>query len=326
MLKPREHLFPTKRQQKNMKIAIIGTGGVGGYFGGKMAHAGFDVTFFARGQHLKAIQQNGLTVKSFQGNFNVHPAKATDQIEQIGKVDLVILGVKAWQVKEIATTLTPLLHADTAVMPLQNGVMAAEELQAVIAKQNVIGGLCRIFAKIESPGVINHFGYDPSIVFGELNNEKSKRIEQIKSLFEASGINAPIADDITVELWRKFIGICVGGLLAVTRSNYGIMRELPQTRKLMSDLLIEIYQLSQKMGVNVESDFPDKTLAAIDSYPADSNTSLARDVWEGKPSEIEYQNGTVVKLGERYGMETPVNKFIYDCILPMELRARGDKS
>jgi len=309
-----------------MKIAIIGTGGVGGYFGGKMAQAGFDVTFIARGAHLKAIQQNGLTVKSFQGDFKIFPAKATDQIEQIGTVDLVILGVKAWQVKEIASTLTPLLHKDTAVLPLQNGVLAAEELQAVIAKQNVINGLCRIFAKIESPGVIDHFAYDPSIVFGELNNEKSERIEKIKSLFDASGINAKIADDITAELWRKFIGICVGGLLAVARSNYGIIRELPQTRKLLNDLIVETYQLSQKMGINVEPDFPDKTMAFIDSYPSDSNTSLARDVWEGKPSEIEYQNGTVVKLGEKYGMETPINRFIYDCILPMEVVARGGKS
>lgn len=307
-----------------MKIAIIGTGGVGGYFGGKMAQAGFDVTFVARGENLKALQQNGLTVKSFLGDFNILPVKATDQIDQIGKVDLIILGVKAWQVKEIATTLTPLLHANTAVMPLQNGVMASEELQAAIAKQNVIGGLCRIFAKIESPGVINHFAYDPLIIFGELNNEKSERIERIKSLFDTSGINSKIADDITAELWRKFIGICVGGLLAVTRSDYGIVRELPQTRKLMCDLLFETYRLSQKIGINIESDFTDKTMDFIDSFPSDSNTSLARDVWEGRPSEIEYQNGTVVKLGEKYGMATPINRFIYDCILPMEVIARGE--
>lgn len=306
-----------------MKIAIIGTGGVGGYFGGKMAQAGFDVTFVARGEHLKALQQNGLTVRSFQGDFKIFPIKATDKIDQIGTVDLIILGIKAWQVKEIASTLTPLIHKNTAVLPLQNGVMAAEELQGAIAKQNVINGLCRIFAKIESPGVIDHFAYDPSIVFGELDNEKSERIEKIKSLFDASGINAKIADDITAELWRKFIGICVGGLLAVTRSNYGIIRELPQTRKLMNDLLVEIYQLSQKIGINIEPDFAEKTMAFIDSYPSDSNTSLARDVWEGKPSEIEYQNGTVVKLGERFGMETPINRFIYDCISPMELKVRG---
>lgn len=306
-----------------MKIAIIGTGGVGGYFGGKMAQAGFDVTFVARGEHLKALQQNGLTVKSIYGDFKIDKVKATDQIAVIGKVDLIILGVKAWQVKEIAPTLLPLLHETTAVIPLQNGVMAAEELQAFIPKENVIGGLCRIFANIESPGVINHFGFDPIIVFGELNNVKSERCLKLQSVFEQSGFHSKLADDITAELWRKFIGICVGGLLAVTRSNYGPLRALPQTRKLMNDLLTEIYQLSQKMGILIESDFVDKTMAVIETYPYDSNPSLTRDVWDGKPSEIEYQNGTVVKLGERYGMETPINRFIYDCIMLMELKARG---
>lgn len=308
-----------------MKIAILGTGGVGGYFGGKIANAGFDVTFLARGQHLKALQQNGLTVKSILGDFNVNPVKVTDKIETIGKVDLVILGVKAWQVKEIAKDLLPLLHEDTAVLPLQNGVMAAEELQEVIDQRNVICGLCRIFAKIESPGIIDHFGVEPSIVFGEQDNVKSDRILKIKSLFDQSGITSTIADDIDAELWRKFIGICVSGLMAVTRSSYGILRELPQTRKLMNDLLVEVYQLSRKIGINVESEFPDKTMDFIDTFPSDSNASLTRDVWEGKPSELEYQNGTVVKLGERYGFDTPINRFIYDCILPMEVKARGYK-
>ena len=305
-----------------MKIAIIGTGGVGGYFGGKLAKAGYDVTFLARGEHLKAIQQNGLTVKSIKGDFKVDSVKATDRIDTIGLVDLLILGVKAWQVKDISYVLKTIIHKDTVVLPLQNGVLAVDELKESIKKENIIGGLCRIISKIDSPGVINHFGIEPTIVFGELDNSKTERLYKIKTVFDSAGIKAVISDDIIADLWKKFIAICVSGLLAVTKTTYGELRDLKETRQLMIELLSEIYNLSQKIGVKIESDFLDKTVSFIDSFPYDSTSSLARDVWEGKPSEIEYQNGTVVKLALKYGIDIPVNRFVYNCILPMDLKAR----
>lgn len=305
-----------------MKIAIIGTGGVGGYFGGRIADAGHDVTFFCRGEHLKAIQENGLEVKSILGNFIIKHAGATDNFNNLGIVDLVILGVKAWQVKEIARELKGLIHSNTVLLPLQNGILAVEELSTEINPNNIIGGLCKIISKIESPGVINHYGIEPSIVFGEINNLKTERLIKIKDVFDKSGIKSNISGDVVVDLWKKFITICVSGLLAVTKSTYGELRDLPETRMMMIDLLQEIYKLSQIIGINIESDFVDNTVAMIDSYPHDSTSSLTRDVWEGKPSEIEYQNGTVVKLGEKYGIETPINKFVYNCILSMESRAR----
>jgi len=308
-----------------MKIAIVGAGGVGGYFGAKLALAGNDVTFIARGEHLNAIRSKGLKIKSVSGDFKVYPVKATDRIKEAGVVDLVILGVKAWQVKEVAKELKPLLDSQTVVIPLQNGVLAAEELKEEINGDNVIGGLCRIMSKIESPGVINHFGIEPTIVFGELNNKKSDRVLQIKEVFDHAGIESRIADDIQAELWKKFIGICVSGLLAVTRSTYGEIRELKETRLLIRDLLNEIYSVSQKAGITINRDFIDKTIDIIDGFPYDSTSSLTRDVWEGKPSEIEYQNGAAVKLGEKYGIETPVNRFVYSCILPLELKARAKR-
>lgn len=305
-----------------MKIAIIGTGGVGGYFGGKLAKAGYDVTFLARGEHLKAIQQNGLTVKSIKGDFKVDSVKATDRIDTIGLVDLLILGVKAWQVKDISYVLKTIIHKDTVVLPLQNGVLAVDELKESIKKENIIGGLCRIISKIDSPGVINHFGIEPTIVFGELDNSKTERLYKIKTVFDSAEIKAVISDDIIADLWKKFIAICVSGLLAVTKTTYGELRDLKETRQLMIELLSEIYNLSQKIGVKIESDFLDKTVSFIDSFPYDSTSSLTRDVWEGKPSEIEYQNGTVVKLALKYGIDIPVNRFVYNCILPMDLKAR----
>jgi len=305
-----------------MKIAIIGTGGVGGYFGGKLSQAGHDLTFLARGEHLKAIQSNGLIVKSILGDFIAKPVKATDQIKNIGKSDLVILGIKAWQVKDIGLELPQIMDNQTVILPLQNGVLAAEELKELVNPKHVIAGLCRIISKIDAPGIINHMGVTPTIVLGELDNAKTDRIRKISDVFTQAGINNRIADDIEAELWRKFISICVSGLLAITRSTYGEILDVKETRQLMFDLLNEIYTLSQKMGIKIESDFVEKTVSYIQGFAHNMTSSLARDVWEGKPSEIEYQNGTVVKLAEKYGVATPINKFIYDCILPMEKRAR----
>ncbi len=308
-----------------MKIAIIGTGGVGGYFGAKLAQTGNEVTFLARGEHLKAIQKNGLTVKSILGDFRVENIKATDKISNIEKPDLVIISVKAWQVKGIGEELKPILKSDTTIIPLQNGVLAADELMENIDRKHILGGLCRIISKIEAPGVINHFGVTPTIVFGELDKSKTERLARIQNVFNAAGIESRISDDIEADIWKKFISICVSGLLAVSNTTYGELRELKETRNLMVELINEVYILSKKIGVNIEEGFVDKTVSFIDTYPSDSTSSLTRDVWERKPSEIEYQNGTVVRLGEKYGVATPINRFVYSCILPSELKARGLK-
>jgi 2-dehydropantoate 2-reductase len=313
-------------KNSKMKITIIGAGGVGGYFGAKLAKAGNDVTFIARGAHLAAMQQNGLVVKSIDGDFEVKNFTATDRISEVGATDLIMLGVKAWQIKEIRNELKTLIHADTIVLPLQNGVLAGDELQETIDKRYILGGLCRIISKIESPGVINHFGVPPAIVFGELDQSNSPRLQKLKQLFDAAGIGSNISFDVQADVWKKFISICVSGLLAVTRSTYGELRELHETRQMMVDLMNEIYALSQRVGVHIEPGFVNKTISYIDTLAYDATASLTRDVWEGKPSEIEYQNGTVVRLAEKYGIETPVNRFVYNCILPMELRARSPKA
>ena len=305
-----------------MKIAVIGAGGVGGYFGGRLAMANFDVTFLARGEHLREIRLNGLRVKSVNGDFVVENAQATDSIREIGFADIIILAVKAWQIPEISRELGSIIKKDTIVLPLQNGVVTAEELAENIPPANIIGGLCKIISKVESPGVINHFALDPVVIFGEFDSRRSERAEQLKSIFDRAGVNSLISYDITAELWKKFIAICVSGLLAVTKTNYGELRELKETRQLMTELIREIYALSQRLKINIEPEFPDKLISLIDTYPRETTSSLTRDVWDGRPSEIEYQNGTVVRLGEKYGVATPVNRFVYNCILPMEIKAR----
>lgn len=305
-----------------MKIAIMGTGGIGGYFGGRLAQAGNDVTFIARGAQLDAIQTKGLKVNSINGDFLVCPVQATENIQSLGKVDLVLVTVKAWQVREVAREMKPVIHNETVVLPLQNGVLAAEEITGELGKERVMGGLCRIFCKVIAPGVIEHSGIEPTIILGELDNQKTTRAEILERLFNEAGIHSFIASDIHAELWKKFISICVSGFLAVTRSPYGVVRELPETRGMIYELLSEIYEVSKKVGINLPDDLVDKLLAAIDTFPYDATSSLTRDVMEGKPSEIEYQNGTVVRFGKKYHVDTPVNQFIYHCILPMELKAR----
>ena len=306
-----------------MKIAIIGSGGVGGYFGAKLAKAGNDVTFLARGAHLEALNKNGLIVKSVDGDFKVDNIKATDKISGIQKADMIIIGVKAWQVSEIAKDLHHIIKKDTVILPLQNGVLAIKELKEHINDKHIIGGLCRIISKIESPGVIIHLGIKPTIVFGEPNHSLSERVLKIKTIFDQSGINNYISEEIEVELWKKFLFICSGGLLAITRSTYGELREEKETRKMFLDLFNEVYQLANKIGIDVPSEISDRSVTFIDSLPYDSVASMARDIWAGNPSEIEYQNGTVVKLAEKFGVDVPINRFIYQCILPMEKKARG---
>lgn len=308
-----------------MNIAVIGTGGVGGYFGGRLAQAGNNVTFVARGEHLKAIRENGLIVKSIKGDFTIHPTRATNNIGEIESPELVILGIKAWQIKETATDLKNIINENTTVLPLQNGVLSSEELSEVLGLRPVVAGLCRIFSKIEAPGIINHYGIEPTIVFGELDNQITQRVQQLKETFQKAGIESIISEDIQTELWKKLMIIGSGGLLAIARSTYGGVRENSETRQLMHSLLTEIYEVSKKAGAKIEDSFVEKTMKYIDSYPSDSTTSLARDIWAGKPSELEYQNGTIVHLGEKFGVNTPVNKFIYHCLLPLERKAREKK-
>ena len=205
-----------------MRFAVYGTGGVGGYFGGRLARAGEDVTFVARGAHLEAIRANGLLVSSVQGDFTVPDAKATDTPSDIGPVDAVLVAVKAWQVPEIAALIRPLIGPDTCVVPLQNGVDAAPQLIEGLGPEHVVGGLCRVVALIGGPGHILHNGGDDYVGIAELDNRPSERVESVRAALAAAGLKAETPSDIHTALWAKFLFICAwGGVGAVTRSPVG---------------------------------------------------------------------------------------------------------
>lgn len=295
-----------------MRIVVFGTGGVGGYFGGRLAQAGEDVTFIARGEHLSAIKADGLKVESPNGDFEVYPATATDNVDEVGATDLVILGVKAWQVPEAAHAIKPLAGATTTVLPLQNGVDAVPQLVAELGSDNVVGGLCRIVSFVVEPGHVRHAGFAPSIIIGELDNRRTERIAKIEEMFKHAGLDTTIAADIQVALWTKFLFIAsFSGVGALANAPAGVLRSDPQRRAQMLSAMEEIYALAHARGINLPSDSVDKVMAAVDGLPEDATSSMQRDIAAGKPSELESQNGAVVRMAHESGIEVPTHRLIY---------------
>ena len=288
---------------------------MGGYFGGRLAQAGEDVTFIARGEHLRAIQANGLKVDSSSGDFVVYPAKATDNVSEVGETELVFLGVKAWQVPEAARTIKPLVGPMTTVVPMQNGVDAVPQLVAELGPRNVIGGLCRIVSFVVAPGHIRHAGFKPTIIIGELDNQRSDRIVRIEKVFKHAGLDTTIAADIQVALWTKFLFIAsFSGVGAVANAPAGVLRSDPKWRAQIRSAMEEIYELAHARGVNLPVDSVDKVMAAVDGLPEDATSSMQRDIAAGKPSELESQNGAVVRMAREAGIDVPTHTHIYQTL------------
>lgn len=307
-----------------MRIAVFGTGGVGGYFGGRLAHAGEDVTFIARGEHLRAIKTDGLKVDSLDGNFVIYPAKATDEVNEVGKVDLVVLGVKAWQVPEAARAIKPLVSSNTTVLPLQNGVDAVAQLVNELGSDNVIGGLCRIVSFVVEPGHIRHAGFTPSIVIGEIDNRLTDRIIRVEQVFKRAGLEITVAKDIQVALWTKFLFIAsFSGIGALANAPAEVLRSDPKWRAQILNAMEEIYALAHAREVKLPSNSIDTVMAGIDGLPEDATSSMQRDIAAGKPSELESQNGAVVRMARESGVEVPTHTLIYETLRPLEAKARA---
>ena len=308
-----------------MRIAVFGAGGVGGYFGGRLAQAGEDVVFIARGDHLKALLTHGLRVDSVKGDFVLKSVKATDDPAQAGIVDVILVGVKAWQVTNAAEAMRPMVGPETFVLPLQNGLEAPTQLAAVLGDQHVLGGLCGLSTYIVGPGHIRHAGAEPFVRLGELDNRPSDRVEWLRKAFErTSGITVNIPSDIHVAMWQKFVLITAwSGMGAITRAPIGIFRSQPGTRQMLEKTMCEICDVAQARDIDLPEDVVVKTMIFLDALPSEGTASMQRDIMDGKPSELESQNGAVVRLGQEVGVETPVNNFIYNSLLPMEMRARG---
>jgi 2-dehydropantoate 2-reductase len=310
-----------------MRIAVIGAGAVGGYFGGRLAEAGNEVGFVVRGKTLEALRSEGLRLESQRGDLHLRPWMATEDPAEIGPVDLVVLGVKAWQVAEVAPTLQPMITADSCVLPLQNGVEAAGQLIAVLGPGPVLGGLCKIISMQLAPGRIRHLGVEPSVDLGEIGGPPTKRVRRVARVFESAGVSVRTPNDIQAAIWGKFLFICsVSGVGALTARSIGEFRVDPEARTMLEGAMREIVAVAAGHGVELREDIVERTLGFLDGLPADGTASMQRDILEGRPSELESQNGAVVRLGQEAGVPTPVNQRIYHRLRPLEEQNRARSS
>lgn len=260
------------------------------------------------------------------GDFAVRPAQATGDPAAAGPMDVVVLGVKAWQVPQAAEAMRPLVGDRTLVVPLQNGVEAPEQLAGVFGASRVLGGLCRILAYLEGSGHIRHAGVTPYVAFGELDGSSSARVEALHRTFSrARGVTAEVPPDIRVAMWQKFVFIAaLSGVGALTRAPIGVIRTQPESRGLLERALKEICAVAVANRIALPMDAAEKTLAYIDTLPPDGTASMQRDLMAGRPSELEAQVGAVVRLGDRLGVAVPVHKLMRAALLPLERRARGE--
>lgn len=304
-----------------MKIAIMGSGGVGGYFGGRLAKKGVDVTFIARGGHLQAIRRYGLRVESANGNIHLQPVKATDKPAEVGPVDFVLLAVKLWDTEAAAEQIRPLMGENTAVISLQNGVDAEERLSEVLGLQHVMGGLAAIAAVISAPGVIKHTGTMARIVFGELGGAQTQRAKALLDVMRAAGIDAELSDNIEQAIWAKFVFlVALSGVTSVTRQPIGPLRKDPDTRLLLRAAMEETAAVGRAQGIDFEKGFIGGRLEFIDKLPAEMVSSMLEDLNRGNRLELDWLSGAVVRMGREHNVPTPVNAFIYAAL---KLNAKG---
>jgi 2-dehydropantoate 2-reductase len=309
-----------------MKFVVFGAGGVGGYFGGRLAQAGEDVTFIARGEHLKAIQQHGLRVDSINGDFIVKPAKVTDDPSGIGIVDAILICTKAWSVPEVIEQMKPLIGEKTVVIWLGNGVEPTEQLEKAFGPAHVLGGLAYISAFIAAPGHIQHVGIQPRILIGELDHSRSARLDSLLQVFaRAPEIKCDVPDDIRLAIWEKFAFIAAtSGVGAVTRQPIGIYRSVPETRVLLLNVIEEVVNIGRARGIAFSKNTAFTLMAReIDPKPVNVFASMQKAIMEGRSSELESQTGAIVRMGRELNIPTPANDFLYAALLPMELKARG---
>ena len=298
-----------------MKIAIMGSGGVGGYFGARLSLAGNDVTFIARGAHLAAMRTAGLKVTSPLGDMHLAAPSVTGDPSAVGPVDVVLFGVKLWDTEVAAAAIQPLIGPGTAVISFQNGVVKDELLGAALGSEAVAGGVCYIAAHIAQPGVVAHVGQMARLVFGELDGRRSERITALHGACVAAGISADVSDDITRAIWEKFVFLV--GLSATTtstRHDIGAVRSNPQTRHLLERVMQEVADVGRASGVPLDADFVQDRMRFCDQLPATMKASMAHDLERGNRLEVPWLSGDVSRRGQALGVPTPANSAVSEIL------------
>lgn len=300
-----------------MKIAIFGTGGVGGYFGARLAAAGEDVRFIARGRHLEALRAHGLKVTSALGDVTVTPVAASDDPAALGPVDVVLVSVKLYDTEAAATACAPLLGPETAVVSVQNGVTAADTLAARVGRARVMGGVTYIMATIAGPGAIAHLGTMAQLIFGEFGGRTTPRLDALVAACRRAGIDTVLSPDIDVAIWSKFTFLApLSGVTALTRLPIGRIRADAGARGLYESALAEVVAVARAKGVTLPPDILDLHTAKMEGLPADMGSSMLYDLTHGKRLELPWLSGTVSRLGRDLGVPTPTHDVIAAALMP----------
>lgn len=302
-----------------MRIAIMGTGGMGAFYGGQLAASGSDVTFIARGEHLKAIQNAGLRLTGPDTDICINPAKATDDPATIGPVDVVLFCVKLYSAETAAELIKPMVGPDTMVISVMNGVDGPDRIAKILGREHVVGGSAYAAATIEGPGVVG-FRKGPSrLVFGELDGTISTRVQDFQKQCQDTQFTAEISDDILATLWSKFVMLSTNAALtALTRQPVGVVYGDPDIREIAVALMTEAYQLAKAQNINVPDDIVERSLTTIQSFSPDMYASMYYDLAAGRPMELASFSGLIARLGRELGVPTPHHRMAYACLKPYE--------
>jgi 2-dehydropantoate 2-reductase len=307
-----------------MRIAVVGAGGVGGGFGAALAKAGADVTFIARGAHLAAMKSQGLRVQGPRGETHLVPTQASDDPAAIGTVDVVLFCVKLWDVESAGEHIKPLIGPGTAVIPLQNGIDAAERLLPILGGSAVMGGVAQISASIIAPGVIQQVGTFMRMIFGELDGTRSQRAEDFLVLCLKAGFDATLSEQIVTDLWMKFILLAANaGMTALARQPIGRLRDDPDIRPIFLAAFQETINVGRAKGIALPADALEKILDFIGHAPPAMKASMALDLDRGNRLELPWLSGKVAELGRQLGVATPTHSMIYAMLKPYAMGAKG---
>ncbi len=299
-----------------LRIAIMGSGGVGGYLGARLVQGGADVTFIARGAHLAAMRTNGLAIESEHEPIRLPKVNATDDPRTIGPVDIMLFSVKLWDTDSAARSLLPIVGPQTGIISLQNGVQKDDALRGVFGADAVMGGVVYMATAIGRPGVIVQTGTMQRMIFGEYDGRRSPRAEALMAAARAGGINAEISGDIRRAIWEKYAFlVALSGSTTSTRFPLGPIRSHPRTRQFLLDLMREAVAVGRAQGVALPEEFPEQRLAFVDGLPADMTSSMHHDLERGQPLELRWLSGGVVEMGAALGLPTPANQAVYDVLV-----------
>jgi 2-dehydropantoate 2-reductase len=302
---------------EKMRIVILGSGGLGGYFGGRLAAAGNDVTFVARGAHLAALRRNGLKITSPRGNLDIPQVKTAQTIREIESADLVLVGVKLWDTESVAASLKPIAERGATIISFQNGVHKDDVLRKYVPADSVMGGVCYIAAAISEPGIIGHTGTMQRLVFGEYGGCKSARGEAFLAACQTADIDAELSDAIERLVWEKFVFLVgLSGMTSKFRTPIGPIRQNTEKRAMLFETMREVVAVGRAKGVPLRPDFAEDRLAFCDTIPAAMTSSMQVDLERGNRLELPWLSGAVVDLGAQLGVPTPANAAIVEALMP----------